>query len=137
MEAAAALANEAELPPDDPARPRRRVRGLWGATGFRPAGGPDSLRIPPAVPATGGGVPPSVPVAGEGDALLHGALGISGAQPARAGDAGGAVGAAAGTSDRDKAEGGGVGGAAGPGMADLARLLHVGAPLWCCAHRMR
>ena len=68
--------------------------------------------------------------------MLHGALGISGAQPARAGDAGGAMGATAGTSDRNRAEGGGIGGAAGPSMADLARLLHVGAPIWCCAHRM-
>ncbi len=106
-------ATEAQLPAADPARLRRRARGLWGAMGGRPPGGPEALRVPPAVPPTG------APPGAGGSVAGVGAAGTSGRNPdddsrsstASSGEAPGGAAAAAGMS-----------------MADLTRLLHVSSP---------
>jgi len=105
-----AAATEAQLPAADPTRPRRRTRGLWGAMGGRPPGGPEALRVPPAVPPTG-----ALPDAGDSVADV-GAAGTSGSS----------VEADTPSSTASSSEPAGEA-AAAPGMSmpDLTRLLHV------------
>ena len=88
----------AELPAAEPGRPLRRTRGLWGATGVRRPGGPETLVVPAAVPLGG---PPAA------------AEGRGGGAGASASESGG-VDAASST--------------ASTSMADLTRVLHVRHP---------
>ena len=92
----------AELPAAEPGRPLRRTRGLWGATGVRRPGGPETLVVPPAVPLGG---PPAAAEGGRGSA------------GASASESGGADAASS---------------KASTSMADLTRVLHVSHPRVLC-----
>lgn len=97
--AQAVEAQAAELPAAEPGRPLRRTRGLWGATGVRRPGGPETLVVPPAVPLGG---------------------------PAAAVEEGGRSGAGASASGGGGADT--ASSKASTSMADLTRVLHVSLP---------